>query len=76
MILKKYHERDKLSEQEDDREERLSGYEKAVFFLGFWLLTCLKFIAAWSGFLLLTENFRGGGPIGLLMKILPLHLLL
>lgn len=76
MILKKYHERKKLSEQEVDRDEGLSGYEKTIYFLGFCLLICLKFIAAWSGFLLLTEKIQGGGPIGLLMEMLPLHLLL
>lgn len=76
MIGRKYQELDEIAQHEEKKDESLSYFEKTVFILSFFLLFSLGVIGGWSGFLLVTENIRGGGPLGLLMEMLPLHLLL
>ena len=75
MILQEYRKRKGIVEQEEVRDEGLSGYEKPVFHLGFCLLFFLRLIAAWSVMLHVGE-IRGDGLLGLLMGRLPLHPLL
>ena len=69
-------ERTEIAEHEEEKDEGLSNFEKTVFILSFCLLISFGVIGGWSGFLLLTENIRGGGPLGLLMEMLPLDLFL
>ena len=76
MISRKHQKRNEIAELEKERDEGLSHYEKTVFILVFCLVFSLGVIGGWSGFLLLTENIQGGGPLGLLMEMLPLHLFL
>lgn len=76
MISQKYEKIDEIAEHFEVSDERLSCFEKTVFILAFCLLFSLGVIGGWSGLLLLTGNIGGGGPLGLLMEMLPLHLLL
>ena len=76
MISQKFEEINEITGHEEEINEGLSYFEKAVFILSFCLLFSLGGIGVWSGLLLLTANVDGGGPLGMLMEMLPMDLFL
>jgi len=58
------------------RDGFLSLYEKIILLLSFSMIITMLTCAAWSGVLLLSGTIEGGGPLGMLMEIIPTHLLL
>jgi len=79
MLLPEKHEAESIPDKKTDKrttEDRLSRYEKTVLLFSLLMVITTLIFAAWSWILLLTGDIQGGGPLGKLMKILPLHLLL
>ena len=79
MVLPEKHEAKITAVNKENRrskDDRLSRYEKTVIIFCSFTVVTILICAAWSGILVLAGNVEGGGPLGLVMKALPVHLLL
>jgi len=65
-----------ITNHEEFSEPKLSAYEKAVFFMIFAGVLSVFIIGLWSGVILYINAATNNGPLALLMKIVPTHLLL
>ncbi|HKJ64654.1 MAG TPA: hypothetical protein VJ969_04585 [Desulfopila sp.] len=79
MQLPEKHEAEITAEKNENRrsnEDRFSRFEKAVIICSLGMVITVLICGAWSGILIMAGAVEGGGPVGLLMKVLPVHLLL
>ncbi|HKJ65719.1 MAG TPA: hypothetical protein VJ969_09965 [Desulfopila sp.] len=79
MLLPEKQESESIPEKKADKrtiEDCFSRYEITVLFFSLLMVITTLIFAAWSWILLLTGDIQGGGPLGLLMKLLPINLLL
>lgn len=57
-------------------DKAFTAYEKTVLLFTLSVISTFFVIAAWSAILLFLGEVEGGGPLGLLMRILPINHLL
>ena len=65
-----------LNDTEAGIDNTFNLYEKITFILFAVVISTLTVIGGWSGVLLAIGKVDGGGPLGMIMEIIPLHSLI